>query len=82
MITLYHAGLSTCSKQVRMCLKEKGLAYESRFVELWTYENLHPEYLKLNPNGVVPTLVHDGAAIVNALAINEYIATRPSPGRP
>ena len=73
MLTLYHSGLSTCSKQVRHCLKEKGLEYESKYVELWNYENLNPEYLKLNPNGVVPTLVHDGDPIINALAINEYI---------
>jgi glutathione S-transferase len=73
MLTLYHSGLSTCSKQVRMCLIEKGVDYESRYIELWNYENLNPEYLKLNPNGVVPTLVHDGTPIVNALAINEYI---------
>jgi glutathione S-transferase len=56
-----------------MCLKEKGVAYEGRYLELWSYENLHPEYLKLNPHGVVPTLVHDGVPIINALAINEYI---------
>ena len=73
MVTLYHSGLSTCSKQVRMCLMEKGVEYESRYIELWNYENLNPEYLKLNPNGVVPTLVHDGTPIINALAINEYI---------
>ncbi len=73
MVTLYHSGLSTCSKQVRMCLMEKGVDYESRYIELWDYENLNPEYLKLNPNGVVPTLVHDGTPIINALAINEYI---------
>ncbi len=73
MLQLYHSGLSTCSKQVRMCLREKGVAYESRYLELWNYEYLNPEYLKLNPIGVVPTLVHDGAPIINALAINEYI---------
>jgi glutathione S-transferase len=73
MLTLYHSGLSTCSKQVRMCLREKGVAYEGRYLELWNYENLNPEYLKLNPHGVVPTLVHDGVPIINALTINEYI---------
>ena len=30
MLTLYHGLASTCSKKVRMCLAEKGLAYESR----------------------------------------------------
>ena len=73
MLELYHSGLTTCSKQVRHCLREKGLAYQSRYVELWRYENLSPEYLKLNPNGVVPTLVHDGVPIINSFCINEYI---------
>jgi len=73
MLELYHSGLTTCSKQVRHCLREKGLPYRSRYVELWRYENLSPAYLKLNPNGVVPTLVHDGMPIINSFCINEYI---------
>jgi len=55
------------------CLREKGLPYQSRFAELWRYENLSPAYLKLNPNGVVPTLVHDGVPVINSFCINEYI---------
>ena len=73
MLELYHSGLTTCSKQVRHCLREKGLPYKSRYIELWRYENLSPDYLKLNPNGVVPTLVHDGVPIINSFCINEYI---------
>ena len=73
MLKLYHSGLSTCSKQVRHCLKEKGIPYESRYVELWRYENLNPWYLQWNPNGVVPALDHDGTAIYNAAPILEYI---------
>jgi glutathione S-transferase len=73
MLELYHSGLSTCSKQVRLCLAEKGLDYVSHYVELWRFENLSPAYLALNPHGVVPTLVHDGHAIFNSLVINEYL---------
>ena len=73
MLELYHSGLTTCSKQVRHCLREKGLTYQSRYVELWRYENLSPAYLALNPNGVVPMLVHDGVPIINSFCINEYI---------
>ena len=47
MLELYHSGLTTCSKQVRHCLREKGLKYESKYVELWRYENLSPDYLNL-----------------------------------
>jgi glutathione S-transferase len=80
MLELYHSGLTTCSKQVRHCLREKSLRYESRYVELWRYENLSPDYLALNPNGVVPTLVHDGTPIINSFCINAYIEdTFPEP---
>jgi len=73
MLVLYHSGLTTCSKQVRHCLREKGVSYESRYVDLLRFEHLSPDYLKLNPNGVVPTLVHDGKVIINSACINEYI---------
>ena len=73
MLELYHSGNTTCSKQVRQHLNEKGIAYTSRYIELWSHQNLSPEYLKLNPNGVVPTLVHDGVPIVNSFVIMEYV---------
>lgn len=72
-LKLYHSGLTTCSKQVRHCLREKKIPYESRYVELWRYENLSASYLSINPNGVVPTLVHNGVPIINSFCIMEYI---------
>jgi glutathione S-transferase len=73
MLELYHSGSTTCSKQVRQHLVEKGVPYVSRYIELWRYANLEPAYLALNPNGVVPTLVHDGRPIINSFCIMEYI---------
>jgi glutathione S-transferase len=72
-LELYHAGLTTCSKKSRHCLKEKGLPYKSHFVSLGKFEHHDPAYLKLNPNGLVPTLVHNGIAIVESGVINEYL---------
>jgi glutathione S-transferase len=80
MLVLYHSGMTTCSKQVRHCLREKGLAYQSRYVDLFRFEHLSADYLKLNPNGVVPTLVHDSHIIINSACINEYLdEALPSP---
>ena len=80
MLKLYHSGLSTCSKQVRLALVEKGLPYVSRYIELQHHAHLSADYLRLNPWGVVPTLVHDGRAVVNSAAINEYLEdTFPAP---
>ena len=73
MLTLFHANHSTCSQKVRLCLAEKELDWESRLVNLATNEHLSAEYLALNPNGVVPTLVHDGSVIRDSGVICEYL---------
>jgi glutathione S-transferase len=73
MLELYHDWRSFCSIKVRLCLTEKGLDWTSHFVDLMKLEHTRPEYLKLNPNGVVPTLVHDGVPIVESTIINEYL---------
>jgi len=72
-LTLYHGLASTCSKKARLALFEKGLDFESRLVNLQTFEQHSPEYLKLNPNGVVPTLVDDGHPIIESSVIIAYI---------
>jgi glutathione S-transferase len=73
MLELYHAGLTTCSKKARLGLREKGLPYTSHYMRLDKFEHHTPEYLKLNPNGIVPTLVHDGKVIIESCVINEYV---------
>jgi glutathione S-transferase len=73
MLELYHAGLTTCSKKSRLCLKEKGLPYKSHYMRLDKFEHHTPEYLQLNPNGIVPTLVHDGRVVIESGVINEYL---------
>ena len=73
MIELYHFWSSVCSVKVRMCLEEKGVEWQSRYVDLFRFDQLRPEYLALNPDGVVPTLVHDGQPVHESSIINEYI---------
>jgi glutathione S-transferase len=73
MLVLYHAGLTQASVKVRLTLKEKALHYESRFLRLFEQDHLLPEYLAINPDGQVPTLVHDGEVITETTIINEYI---------
>ena len=73
MLELYHGGHTTCSRKARLCLHEKGLAYKSHFLNLRGFEQHTSAYLKLNPNGVVPTLIDDGEAIVDSMLINEYL---------
>lgn len=73
MIELYHFWSSVCSVKVRMCLEEKELEWVSRYIDLFQFDQMKPEYLALNPDGVVPTLVHDGVPIRESSIINEYI---------
>ena len=73
MLTLYNNAYSTCSQKVRLALFEKALAWEDRQVSFIRNEHLAPEYLRLNPNGVVPTLTHDDAVVIDSSVILEYV---------
>ena len=65
-LVLYNAAQSTCSQRVRFVLHAKGLAFEEQRLDLFAGDQLQPDYLKLNPNGLVPTLVHDGAPVIES----------------
>jgi glutathione S-transferase len=73
MLTLYHGDTSVCSQKVRVGLAEKGLAYEGRMIDIRQGEQFDPAYMKLNPNAVVPTLVHDGKVVIESSVIVEYL---------
>ena len=73
MIELYHFWSSVCSVRCRMALEEKGVAWTSRYIDLFQFDQLKPEYLAINPDGVVPTLVHGGMPVRESTIINEYI---------
>ena len=63
-----------------MTLDEKGLDFETQDINLFKNEQYNPEYLKLNPKGVVPTLDHDGNIIIESTLICEYLDdTFPNP---
>ena len=70
---LYNAPQSTCSQRVRFVLNAKRLPFDEVKLNLLEGDQLKPEYLKLNPNGVVPTLDHDGAIIIDSTVITEYL---------
>lgn len=80
MLELYTHPMSPCSQKVRIVLAEKELDWEKRHVNLAEKENLLPAYLKLNPLGVVPTLVDDGKPVIESSIICEYLEDRnPEP---
>ncbi|MCW5770934.1 MAG: glutathione S-transferase family protein [Rhodospirillaceae bacterium] len=80
MIGLYYSWYSICSEKVLICLFEKQLRFEGRLVDLFDFAQVKPDYLAINPEGIVPTLVHDGRKIFESTIINEYlneVATEP-----
>tara|TARA_A100001011_G_scaffold258884_1_gene267194 strand:- start:422 stop:1384 length:963 start_codon:yes stop_codon:yes gene_type:complete len=75
-LELYANPFSHCSRKVRLALEEKGIDYRYRkidLIETGSYETLSPNYLKINPSGLVPTLVHDGRPIYESDEILVYI---------
>jgi len=73
MIELYHADMSTCAQKIRLLMAEKGLEWEGHLLNLRHRDQHALDYLKPNPNGVVPTLVHDGIVILESTVICEYL---------
>ena len=73
MLELYHHGTSVCAAKPRIVLAEKGVPWQGRYVDILAGEQFHPDYVKLNPKSVVPTLVHDGHVILESTIICEYL---------
>jgi len=73
MLKLYHQGSSVCAAKVRIVLHEKDLDWESEYVDVLQGEQFNPTYLKLNPNAVVPTLVHDDKVVIESTVNCEYL---------
>jgi glutathione S-transferase len=76
MIKLYTFHLSTNGRKVHMALEEAKASYEISAVNLMQGEQKKPDYLKLNPNGKVPTIVDDGVVMWESIAILLYLAEK------
>jgi glutathione S-transferase len=76
---LHFAGLS-CSQKLRIFLNLKGIDWQSHVVDLQKHENFSPWFLGINPRGLVPVLVHDGAVHIESNDIIAYLdKTFPTP---
>jgi glutathione S-transferase len=73
MHTLYYAP-GAASMAVHWLLIELDLPYELSLVDTAAGEQKRPEYLALNPNGVVPTLLSDGVAHYECAALLAWLA--------
>jgi glutathione S-transferase len=73
MLELYHAEPASNSLKVLICLKEKGIDFVSHLMDIQAFEQHEPWFVKINPDGQVPVLVHDGTVITESTVINEYL---------
>ena len=69
MIRLHHGGPVGHSASVLIALAEKGIDYESDFVDLSEFEEFDPAFLALNPAGQVPVLEADGRVLTETFLI-------------
>jgi GST-like protein len=66
--------------RVRITLEEKGLQWTSHHLNTRTGEHITPEYFGINPNGLVPALIHDGEVWIESCDIIRYLDDRyPEP---
>jgi glutathione S-transferase len=75
MLELYHFEPAANSMKPLLCLSEKGVEFTSRQLNLEgrRWEQYSDWFLKINPDGQVPVLVHDGKVVIESTVINEYI---------
>jgi maleylacetoacetate isomerase len=77
---LYTYFRSSAAYRVRIALNLKGIDYESVPVDLRPAAHRQPDYLALNPQGLIPALGDGGAVISQSLAVIEYLEeTHPRP---
>jgi glutathione S-transferase len=72
-LDLYHNNMSVCAQKVRLVLREKHLKPVEHHLNLRAGDATRPDYLKLNPNGVVPTLIDRGVPVIESTVICEYL---------
>jgi len=76
---LYANGFSHCSRKTMLALAECDIAVTYRHVDLietGRYGTLDKDYLRINPNGLIPALVHNGVPIIDSDEIVDYVTTK------
>ena len=73
MLKLYHWEPNANSGKPMLALAEKGVAYESHYLDLLSFDQHQPDYLAVNPDGTIPALVHGDLVLTESTPIMEYV---------
>jgi GSH-dependent disulfide-bond oxidoreductase len=73
MLTLYHWEPNANSGKPMLTLFEKGVRFDSHYLDLLNFDQHKPEYLKVNPNGTIPAMTHGDLVLTESTAIMEYV---------
>jgi glutathione S-transferase/GST-like protein len=73
MVTLYHWEPNANSGKPMLALAEKGVRYVSRYLDLLKFDQHQPEYLRINPDGTIPAMVHGERVLTESTPMMEYI---------
>lgn len=84
MLEVYTWEPNANSGKPLLMLKEKGIEFTYHYIDMGQREQHSPSYLKLNPNGTVPTVVHEGRVLTESSPALEYLdaAFEVNPLRP
>jgi glutathione S-transferase/GST-like protein len=72
-VTLYHWEPNANSGKPMLALMEKGVAFNSHYLDLLSFDQHKPEYLAVNPQGTIPAMVHEGHVLTESTAMMEYV---------
>ncbi|XP_042895346.1 glutathione S-transferase 1-like [Parasteatoda tepidariorum] len=81
-IILYEMECSPPCAAVRMTLGHLGIKVESKLLDYYANDHMKPEYLKINPQHIVPTIDDKGLILWESRAILSYIVDKYAPGNP
>lgn len=72
-VTLYHWEPNANSGKPMLALMEKGVPFESHYIDMLQFDQHRPEYLAINPQGTIPAMTHGSRVLVESTAIMEYV---------
>src|SRR5580658_7066349 len=72
-VILYHWEPNANSGKPMLTLAEKGVAYESRYLDLLKFDQHQPAYLAVNPDGTIPAMVHGSRVLTESTPMMDYV---------